>query len=222
MPRIKRPNNGTLINTDFNTNKSIFDTNFGGTKSNFDINLNKNVEVIISHLRAELVPRRLQDFITINESSLTNNSYIYVDNNGEDSKFDIHELLNKIEFIKVNNTDLPITDKSVNVVITQNGELIIPDPSTGSINIEVPTKTSDLINDGDGTSIFTTKEYVDERIISGAVSDVYVDGVSVVNQTNKIAEINLPYTAGNGLVLNNYEFSLDDLILECGTSIINV
>lgn len=222
MPRIKRPNNGTLINTDFNTNKSIFDTNFGGTKSNFDINLNKNVEVIISHLRAELVPRRLQDFITINESSLTNNSYIYVDNNGEDSKFDIHELLNKIEFIKVNNTDLPITDKSVNIVITQNGELIIPDPSTGSINIEVPTKTSDLINDGDGTSIFTTKEYVDEKIISGAVSDVYVDGVSVVNPANKIAEINLPYTAGNGLVLNNYEFSLDDLILECGTSIINV
>lgn len=222
MPRIKRPNNGTLINTDFNTNKSIFDTNFGGTKSNFDINLNKNIEVIISHLRAELVPRRLQDFITINESSLTNNSYIYVDNNGEDSKFDIHELLNKIEFIKVNNTDLPITDKSVNIVITQNGELIIPDPSTGSINIEVPTKTSDLINDGDGTSIFTTKEYVDEKIISGAVSDVYVDGVSVVNPTNKIAEINLPYTAGNGLVLNNYEFSLDDLILECGTSIINV
>ena len=222
MPRIKRPNNGTLINTDFNANKSIFDTNFGGTKSNFDINLNKNIEVIISHLRAELVPRRLQDFITINESSLTNNSYIYVDNNGEDSKFDIHELLNKIEFIKVNNTDLPITDKSVNIVITQNGELIIPDPSTGSINIEVPTKTSDLINDGDGTSIFTTKEYVDEKIISGAVSDVYVDGVSVVNPTNKIAEINLPYTAGNGLVLNNYEFSLDDLILECGTSIINV
>ena len=222
MPRIKRPNNGTLINTDFNTNKSIFDTNFGGTKSNFDINLNKNIEVIISHLRAELVPRRLQDFITINESSLTNNSYIYVDNNGEDSKFDIHELLNKIEFIKVNNTDLPITDKSVNIVITQNGELIIPDPSTGSINIEVPTKTSDLINDGDGTSIFTTKEYVDEKIISGAVSDVYVDGVSVVNPANKIAEINLPYTAGNGLVLNNYEFSLDDLILECGTSIINV
>lgn len=222
MPRIKRPNNGTLINTDFNTNKSIFDTNFGGTKSNFDINLNKNIEVIISHLRAELVPRRLQDFITINESSLTNNSYIYVDNNGEDSKFDIHELLNKIEFIKVNNTDLPITDKSVNIVITQNGELIIPDPSTGSINIEVPTKTSDLINDGDGTSIFTTKAYVDEKIISGAVSDVYVDGVSVVNPTNKIAEINLPYTAGNGLVLNNYEFSLDDLILECGTSIINV
>lgn len=222
MPRIKRPNNGTLINTDFNANKSIFDTNFGGTKSNFDINLNKNIEVIISHLRAELVPRRLQDFITINESSLTNNSYIYVDNNGEDSKFDIHELLNKIEFIKVNNTDLPITDKSVNIVITQNGELIIPDPSTGSINIEVPTKTSDLINDGDGTSIFTTKEYVDEKIISGAVSDVYVDGVSVVNPANKIAEINLPYTAGNGLVLNNYEFSLDDLILECGTSIINV
>lgn len=222
MPRIKRPNNGTLINTDFNTNKSIFDTNFGGTKSNFDINLNKNIEVIISHLRAELVPRRLQDFITINESSLANNSYIYVDNNGEDSKFDIHELLNKIEFIKVNNTDLPITDKSVNIVITQNGELIIPDPSTGSINIEVPTKTSDLINDGDGTSIFTTKEYVDEKIISGAVSDVYVDGVSVVNPANKIAEINLPYTAGNGLVLNNYEFSLDDLILECGTSIINV
>ena len=222
MPRIKRPNNGTLINTDFNANKSIFNTNFGGIKSNFDINLNKNIEVIISHLRAELVPRRLQDFITINESSLTNNSYIYVDNNGEDSKFDIHELLNKIEFIKVNNTDLPITDKSVNIVITQNGELIIPDPSTGSINIEVPTKTSDLINDGDGTSIFTTKEYVDEKIISGAVSDVYVDGVSVVNPANKIAEINLPYTAGNGLVLNNYEFSLDDLILECGTSIINV
>lgn len=222
MPKICRPNNGTLINADFNANKSTFDIKFGGSKSNFDLNLNKNIEVIISHLRAELVPRRLQEFITINEESLTNNSYIYIDNYGEDAKFDIRELLNKIELVKVNDVDLPITDKSVNIIITKNGDLIIPDPSTGAINIEVPTRTSDLINDGDGTSIFATKEYVDEKIISGAVSDVYVDGVSVVNPANKIAEINLPYTAGNGLVLNNYEFSLDDLILECGTSTLNV
>lgn len=222
MPKICRPNNGTLINADFNANKSTFDIKFGGSKSNFDLNLNKNIEVIISHLRAELVPRRLQEFITINEESLTNNSYIYIDNYGEDAKFDIRELLNKIELVKVNGVDLPITDKSVNIIITKNGDLIIPDPSTGAINIEVPTRTSDLINDGDGTSIFATKEYVDEKIISGAVSDVYVDGVSVVNPANKIAEINLPYTAGNGLVLNNYEFSLDDLILECGTSTLNV
>ena len=197
MPKICRPNNGTLINADFNANKSTFDIKFGGSKSNFDLNLNKNIEVIISHLRAELVPRRLQEFITINEESLTNNSYIYIDNYGEDAKFDIRELLNKIELVKVNGVDLPITDKSVNIIITKNGDLIIPDPSTGAINIEVPTRTSDLINDGDGTSIFATKEYVDEKIISGAVSDVYVDGVSVVNPANKIAEINLPYTAGN-------------------------
>lgn len=30
------------------------------------------------------------------------------------------------------------------------------------------------------------------------------------------------YTAGNGLVLDNYSFSLDDLILDCGTSTTNV
>ena len=92
MPKICRPNNGTLINADFNANKSTFDIKFGGSKSNFDLNLNKNIEVIISHLRAELVPRRLQEFITINEESLTNNSYIYIDNYGEDAKFDIREL----------------------------------------------------------------------------------------------------------------------------------
>ena len=223
MPKICRPNNGTLINADFNANKSTFDIKFGGSKSNFDLNLNKNIEVIISHLRAELVPRRLQEFITINEESLTNNSYIYIDNYGEDAKFDIRELLNKIELVKVNGVDLPITDKSVNIIITKNGDLIIPDPSTGAINIEVPTRTSDLINDGeDGTSIYATKAYVDQQIVIGSVKDVYVDGVSVVNPANKIAEINLPYTAGNGLVLNNYEFSLDDLILECGTSTLNV
>lgn len=220
MPRIKRKCSN--FNADFNANNSNFNIDFSKKESKFGSAIEKDTEILINELESRVVPRRLDDFETTDESSLTNNSYIYVDNNGEDSKFDIHELLNKIESIKVNNADLPITDKSVNILVTQNGELITPDPSTGSINIEVPTKTSDLINDGDGTSIFTTKEYVDEKIISGAVSDVYVDGVSVVNPTNKIAEINLPYTAGNGLVLNNYEFSLDDLILDCGTSIINV
>lgn len=35
---------------------------------------------------------------------------------------------------------------------------------------------------------------------------------------NDISSLPHNYTAGNGLVLNDYEFSLDDLILECGTS----
>lgn len=103
MPRIKRSNNGTLINTDFNNNKSIFDTNFSGTKSNFDINLNKNIEVIISHLRAELVPRRLQDFITIDEKDITDNSYLYVDNNGTDSKIPVTSIANAIDYEKLKN-----------------------------------------------------------------------------------------------------------------------
>lgn len=220
MPRIKRKCSN--FNADFNANNSNFNIDFSKKESKFGSAIEKDTEILINELESRVVPRRLDDFETIDGEDITDNSYLYVDNNGEDSKFGVHELLNKIESIKVNNTDLPITDKSVNILVTQSGELITPDPSTGSINVEVPTKTSDLINDGDGTSIFTTKEYVDEKIISGAVSDVYVDGVSVVNPTNKIAEINLPYTAGNGLVLNNYEFSLDDLILDCGTSIINV
>lgn len=220
MPRIKR--NCSNFNADFNANNSNFNIDFSKKESKFGSAIEKDTEILINELESRVVPRRLDDFKTIDEEDITDDSYLYVDNNGEDSKFDVHELLNKIESIKVNNTDLPITDKSVNILVTQNGELITPDPSTGSINVDVPTKTSDLINDGDGTSIFATKAYVDEKVISDVVSDVYVDGVSVVNPTNKIAEINLPYTAGNGLVLNNYEFSLDDLILDCGTSIINV
>ena len=42
----------------------------------------------------------------------------------------------------------------------------------------------------------------------------YGDGTSTWSELKYVSD----YSAGNGLVLDNYELSIDDLILDCGTS----
>ena len=76
---------------------------------------------------------------------------------------------NVIESVKVNGTALPISNKAVDVT--------------------VPTKTSDLTNDGDGESNFATEEYVDEN--GGKIDVIKVNGTAQTI-TNKAVDIPVP------------------------------
>ena len=76
---------------------------------------------------------------------------------------------NVIESVKVNGTALPISNKAVDVT--------------------VPTKTSDLTNDGDGESNFATEEYVDEN--GGKIDIIKVNGTAQTI-TNKAVDIPVP------------------------------
>lgn len=82
----------------------------------------------------------------------------------------------KIDKIQVNGVDQTITNKTVNVV--------------------VPTKVSDLTNDGDGTagSEFATKAYVDQN--GGKIDKIKVNGVEQTI-TNKEVDIAVPTKASD-------------------------
>lgn len=43
-----------------------------------------------------------------------------------------------------------------------------------------------------------------------------------IQELREVLEQELTYTAGNGLVKEENEFSLDDLVLDCGTSTTNI
>lgn len=75
---------------------------------------------------------------------------------------------NVIEVVQKNGTALPISNKTVNV--------------------EVPTATSDLTNDGDGTSNFATESYVSQH--GGKIDVIQVNSVPQTI-TNKTVNIDL-------------------------------
>ena len=83
MPRIKR--NCSNFNVDFNANNSNFNIDFSKKESKFGSAIEKDTEILINELESRVVPRRLDDFETIDEEDITDDSYLYVDNNGEDS-----------------------------------------------------------------------------------------------------------------------------------------
>ena len=76
---------------------------------------------------------------------------------------------NVIEVVKVNGTALTPVQKAVDVT--------------------VPTATSDLTNDGDGTSNFATEDYVDEN--GGKIDVIKVNGTAQTI-TNKAVDITVP------------------------------
>ena len=86
---------------------------------------------------------------------------------------------NVIEIVKVNNTPLtPDSNKAVNV-----------DLSDYALADDVPTKTSDLTNDGDGTSNFATEDYVDEN--GGKIDSISIDGTTQTIDANKNVALDL-------------------------------
>ncbi len=61
--------------------------------------------------------------------------------------------------------------------------------------IEVPTNTSDLTNDGDGTSPFATEDYVDQN--GGKIDSISVNNVPQTIDANKNVNITVPVTAAD-------------------------
>lgn len=92
---------------------------------------------------------------------------------------------NVIESVKVNGTSLPISNKSVDV--------------------EVPTKTSDLTNDGDGQSNFATEEYVDEN--GGKIDVIKVNGTA---QTITQKSVDIPVPTKVSDLNNDSNFQTDE------------
>lgn len=60
---------------------------------------------------------------------------------------------------------------------------------------EVPTKTSDLTNDGDGTSNFATESYVDTN--GGKIDSISVNNTPQTIDANKNVNITVPVTAAD-------------------------
>lgn len=91
---------------------------------------------------------------------------------------------NVIESVKVNGTALPVSNKAVDVT--------------------VPTKTSDLTNDGDGESNFATEEYVAEN--GGKIDVIKVNGTAQTI-TNKAVDITVPTKTSD--LNNDSDFQTD-------------
>ena len=97
-------------------------------------------------------------------------------------------------------TELQALDDKVDEIISEGGEpnvietvkvngtALIPDAQK-AVNIVVPTKTSDLTNDGDGTSNFATESYVDTN--GGKIDKIKVNGTAQTI-TNKEVDITVP------------------------------
>lgn len=98
---------------------------------------------------------------------------------------------NVIEVVQKNGTALPITNKTVNVTVpTTVAEL--SDASDYAEVSDLPTKTSDLTNDGDGTdsnSPFATQAYVTAN--GGKIDTIKVNGTTQTI-TNKAVDITVP------------------------------
>lgn len=100
------------------------------------------------------------------------------------------------------------------------------------VDIDVPTKTSELINDSNFVSDenyvhtdnnFTSEEKnklnsIEEGAEVNVLEGISIDGV-IQPITNKIVNISTStYTAGNGIDITNDVISIKNLILDCGTS----
>jgi hypothetical protein len=98
---------------------------------------------------------------------------------------------NVIEVVQKNGTALPITNKTVNVTVPTTVEEL-SDATDYAKAADVPTKTSDLTNDGDGTdsnSPFATQAYVTAN--GGKIDTIKVNGTAQTI-TNKAVDITVP------------------------------
>ena len=95
---------------------------------------------------------------------------------------------NVIEVVQKNGTALPVTNKTVNVTVpTTVAEL--SDASDYALTEDVPTKTSDLTNDGDGVSPYATQTYVQQN--GGKIDTISVNGTPQTI-TNKNVDLSVP------------------------------
>lgn len=88
-------------------------------------------------------------------------------------------------------------------IVKVNGTALTPDANKG-VNVEVPTATSDLTNDGDGESNFATEAYVAQN--GGKIDIIAVNGTDQPI-TNKKVSLTIP-TATSDLT-NDSDYQTD-------------
>lgn len=99
---------------------------------------------------------------------------------------------NVIEVVKVNGTALPVANKAVDVTVPEDLEDLTNEGADPfAKESDIPTKVSDLTNDGDGTtgSKFATEKYVDDN--GGKIDKIKVNDVEQTI-TNKTVNITIP------------------------------
>ena len=95
------------------------------------------------------------------------------------------------DFIKLRDIEEEAQENVIEIVKV-NDVALTPDANK-AVNVEVPTNTSDLTNDGeDGTSPYATEDYVDEN--GGKIDKIEVNGVEQTI-TNKTVDIAVPEAA---------------------------
>lgn len=107
---------------------------------------------------------------------------------------------NRIKSIFALDSDLDSLNDKVDEIISEGGEpnvietvkvngtALTPDAQK-AVDVTVPTATSDLTNDGDGTSVFATEEYVGQN--GGKIDVIKVNGTAQTI-TNKAVDITVP------------------------------
>ena len=98
-------------------------------------------------------------------------------------------------------TDFNALDAKVDGIISEGGEpnvidevkvngtALVPDAQK-AVDVTVPTSTSDLTNDGDGTSNFATEAYVGTH--GGKIDSISVNGTAQTIDANKNVNITVP------------------------------
>lgn len=104
---------------------------------------------------------------------------------------------NRIKNVFAAQTDLDALEDKVDEIIAEGGEPNVIEtvkvngaaltPVNKAVDVTVPTATSDLTNDGDGTSDFATEAYVDEN--GGKIDKIQVNGTDqpITSKTVNIA-----------------------------------
>ena len=108
---------------------------------------------------------------------------------------------NRIKTEFASQTDLDTLEDKVDDIIAEGGEPNViesisvngtPQTITNkNVDLDIPTATSDLTNDGDGQSPFATEAYVGEN--GGKIQKIKVNGVEqTISQQDKSVDITVP------------------------------
>ena len=115
------------------------------------------------------------------------------------SEFD--ELDEKVDGIIAEGGEPNVIEK-----IKKNGTMLQPDAEK-AVDITVPTKTSDLENDGDGSGQFASKAYVDEQ--GGKIDTIAVNDV---NQPTVEKRVNITVPTKTSDITNDSDYQTEEQV----------
>ena len=114
---------------------------------------------------------------------------------------------NVIETVKVDSVALvPDAQKAVNIDLSGKADAA-----------DIPTATSDLTNDGDGSSNFATEDYVDQN--GGKIDSISIDGTTQTIDANKNVALDLSdYAKGTDIPANVSDLT-DDVGIQTSSDV---